>query len=350
MKPQYSVPTMAEVEKLEWNGFNVVSTFSGGGGSCTGYRMAGYRVLYANEFIPAAQETYKANHKSSYLDPRDIRKVSADDILQIVGLKTGEIDLFDGSPPCSAFSTAGKREKGWGKTKAYSDDAQQVVDDLFFEYCRLLNGLQPKAFVAENVSGLVKGSAKGYFKNILQALKGCGYNVKAQVLNAAWLGVPQARERLIFIGVRNDLCKEPVFPKPFKYQYTIRDAIPWVADESVKSEPESDISRFAIGAEWRKLSPGGQSDKYFQLVRSSPNKPVGTITASGGNSSAAGVTHPYQCRKFSIAECKRLCSFPDDYQLIGDYSQQWERMGRSVPPLMMRAISATIRDEILRNL
>lgn len=349
MKPQYSVPTMAEVEKLEWNGFNVVSTFSGGGGSCTGYRMAGYRVLYANEFIPAAQETYKANHKSSYLDPRDIRKVSADDILQIVGLKTGEIDLFDGSPPCSAFSTAGKREKGWGKTKAYSDDAQQVVDDLFFEYCRLLNGLQPKVFVAENVSGLVKGSAKGYFKNILYALKGCGYNVKAQVLNAAWLGVPQARERLIFIGVRKDICREPVFPRPFEHFYTVSDALNNCIS-STKEIEDASSEGYAVGEQLKKLRAGQKSDKYFQLVRASWNKPCGTITAEGRKTHAASIAHPDRCGKFSIPELRRICAFPDDYVFTGDYHQQYERMGRSVPPLMMRAISATIRDEILRNL
>lgn len=109
-KPPYTVPTMKEVAALPWNGLRVASTFSGGGGSCTGYRMAGYRVVYANEFIPAAQETYKANHPDSFLDTRDIRTVSAADVLKATGLSEGELDLFDGSPPCSAFSTAGKLE------------------------------------------------------------------------------------------------------------------------------------------------------------------------------------------------------------------------------------------------
>ena len=100
---------MKTIRMIEPNGFNVVSTFSGGGGSCLGYRMAGYKVLYANEFIPEAQKTYTANYSDSYMDTRDIRTVEAEDILKIIGLKKGEVDLFDGSPPCSAFSTAGSR-------------------------------------------------------------------------------------------------------------------------------------------------------------------------------------------------------------------------------------------------
>ena len=209
-KPKYKVPLMKEIELINWNGFKVCSTFSGCGGSCLGYRMAGYKVIYANEFVEEAQKTYKANHPNSYLDKRDIRKITAEDIFKITGLKKGELDLFDGSPPCSGFSIAGKREKHWGSEKKYSDNKKQQVENLFFEYSRLLKDLQPKVFVAENVGGLVKGKVKGYFKLILQELKDCGYEVKAQLVNSQWLGVPQARERIIFIGVRKDLNLKPV--------------------------------------------------------------------------------------------------------------------------------------------
>ena len=136
-KPPYRVPTMTEIAAVPWNGLNVVSTFSGCGGSCLGYRMAGYRVLWANEFIPAAAETYRANHPTTILDTRDIRKVQPEDILKAIGLKAGELDAMEGSPPCASFTTAGKREKHWGKAKKYSDTVQRV-DDLFFEYVRLV--------------------------------------------------------------------------------------------------------------------------------------------------------------------------------------------------------------------
>ncbi len=383
-KPLYRVPLMSEIAAMPWNGFNVVSTFAGCGGSSTGYRMAGFRVLMACEFIEAAQETYRANARpGTIVEGRDIRQVTAEDILRQTGLKVGELDVFDGSPPCASFSTAGKREKAWGKVKKYSD-TEQRADDLFFEYARLIRGLQPKVFVAENVSGLVKGTAKGYFLEILQALKDCGYRVSARLLDAQWLGVPQVRQRLIFVGVRNDLGLDPVHPDPLPYRYSIREALPWidrvvhdtsglygagevtdrpspaitVGVNSVNSlhfkvegpEPEMDISRFAIGDEWDKIGPGGRSEKYFQLVRPDADGPAPTITAAGGNGGTAGVTHPTEKRKFTIAELRRICGFPDDFVLTGTYAQQWERLGRAVPPVMMMHIAAAVRDGILRKL
>lgn len=202
-KPPYRVPSMAEISALPWNGFKVVSTFSGCGGSCTGYRMAGFKVVWANEFVPSAQASYKANAAADcIIDPRDIKLVKPEEILEAIGLKAGELDLFDGSPPCQAFSTAGKREKGWGKAKSYEHGAKQCNETLFDQYVRLLRGLKPKTFVAENVSGLVKGTAKGYFLEILDALKVSVYRVTCRVLDAQWLGVPQQRQRTIFVGVR----------------------------------------------------------------------------------------------------------------------------------------------------
>lgn len=344
-KPPYRVPTMDEVRALPWNGLTCASTFSGCGGSSTGYRMAGFRVLYANEFIDAARDSYKANAAPyTFVDGRDIRQVTAEDFLATMKLQPGELDLLDGSPPCASFSTVGKREGGWGQVKKYSDKAQRT-DDLFFEYARLVRGVQPKTFVAENVSGLIKGTAKGYFKLILAELKSCGYRVQAQLLDAQWLGVPQTRQRLIFVGVRSDLGLDPTFPKPLPYRYTLRDALPGLVQRPV--EDASWMTRFATGKEWEKLAEGEQSGKYFQLVRSHPDKPAQTVTALGGDPSKASISHPTQCRKLSVAELRRICSFPDDFVLTGDYGQQWERCGRAVPPVMMSHIAAAIRDGVL---
>jgi DNA (cytosine-5)-methyltransferase 1 len=438
---------MTEIAAVPLSGLRAVSTFSGCGGSSLGYRMAGFKVVWASEFIPAAAEVYRANHPNTILDTRDIRKVEAQDILAATGLKVGELDLLDGSPPCASFSTAGKREKHWGKAKKYSDTVQRV-DDLFFEYVRLLDGLKPRVFVAENVSGLVKGVAKGYFLEILAQLKACGYRVACKVLDAQWLGVPQARQRTIFIGVREDLGKDPVFPKPLPYRYSLREALPWIvrgkygpawkpadvpsptvsaglsynpntshqglelvearviqgpqgnwsgvgkdltdrpASSVLATQPmsmlvetqlkggtgaafeqkgqafdldqpcptvlgtkpnqfEVDMTRFAIGKEWDKLKPGEASDKYFNLVRPHPDEPCPTICAAHGHPGVASVTHPTEKRKLTIAELKRICAFPDDFILTGTYSQQWERLGRAVPPVMMFHIARTIRDEIL---
>lgn len=381
VKPTYKVPSMAEITALPWNGFKVASTFSGCGGSSLGYRMAGFKVLWASEFIDAARETYSANASpGTIVDGRDIRTVTPEEVLAAAGIAPGELDLFDGSPPCSAFSTAGKRDAGWGKVRKYSDKSQRV-DDLFFEFIRLLRGIQPKTFVAENVSGLVKGVAKGYFMEIMKELRASGYTVQCRVLDAQWLGVPQARKRTIFVGVRNDLGRLPQFPAPLQYRYTVRDALPWiescvhdtsglygsgeVADRPCPSVtvgvnsinslhfkvkgPSTDIGRFAIGKEWDKLAPGEQSDRYFNLVRAHPDEPSPTICASHGNLTTAGVTHPTERRKFTMEELRRICGFPDDFVLTGTFQQQWERLGRAVPPVMMSHIAATIRDKILRQ-
>ena len=360
IKPPYKVPTMEEVENITKNGFNVVSTFSGGGGSCLGYRMAGYNVLYANEFVEEAQNTYRANHKSTYLDCRDIRTVTPESILDIVGLKKGEIDLFDGSPPCCAFSTAGKRERSWGKERHYSDDKVQRIEDLFEEYIRIMNGLQPKVFVAENVSGMVKGKAIGFFKYYLDKMKKCGYRVSASLLNSKWLGVPQARERIIFVGVRADLNIDPVFPKPLPYFYTLKDAFEGLPEErEEKDRLIAEYKKYKTGYVLKKLPKNplkpikGSSvmnGSYFNLSRESLFQPCSTICQMNGQKGTAGNCHPLEDRKFTISELKRITSLPDDFILTGNYTQQWERAGRMVPPVMMMHISKTIQTEVLEKL
>lgn len=220
---------MDEVRAIEPCGLTVATTFAGCGGSSLGYRMAGYRVLWANEFLPHAADVYQANAMPATIVNRtDIRTLTPEAVLSEIGIEAGELDVLDGSPPCQSFSTAGKLSSGWGRSGQHADGTNQRSDDLFFEYARLLDGIRPRAFVAENVSGLVKGVAKGYFKLILARLKACGYRVEARVLDAAWLGVPQRRQRVIFVGVREDLRKDPVHPPPLPYRYALKDAIPWV--------------------------------------------------------------------------------------------------------------------------
>ena len=437
-KPPYQVPSMAEITALPWNGYMVASTFSGCGGSCLGYRMAGFRVLWASELVPIAAESYRANAPDSFLDSRDIRAVTADEIMAATGLTVGELDLLDGSPPCQPFSTAGKRHKSWGTIRDYGDHKQRA-DDLFFEYVRLVDGLRPRVFVAENVSGLVKGVSKGYFKRILARLKACGYRVEARLLDAQWLGVPQARQRIIIQGVRDDLGLDPAFPSPLKYRYSVRDALPWLGSasarvgshfEAVELDPRrpsetvgaaGEMMRMELvegngaarpalrrrlslddpsvtvlsggsrdrtdqfwveqrvvhdtGGQWGRgdvtdrpaptesIGRGSQNASHFQvqtiapsrlpafdgqpvdgLTIVDPERPAPTVTsASSGND----IAPPVERRKFTIAEVKRLCAFPDDFVLVGSYSEQWARLGNAVPPVMMQHIAAAIGDRVL---
>lgn len=348
MKPPYFVPSMKQISEIEGtNGFNTVSLFAGCGGSCLGFKMAGFKPLYASEFIPEAQNTYEINNPNVFLDRRDIRQVSASDIREAIG--TDSVDVLEGSPPCSSFSSAGKQSDGWGISKLYSDGVKQRTDDLFFEFSRILNDLQPKVFVAENVKGLVTGHSKGYFKIILRSLIQCGYQVEARLLDASFLGVPQARKRIIFVGVRNDLAMQPVFPEPFAYRYSINDVL---TDNPSMTDPETNehigFQGQAVYAHWLKLKQG-QSPKgsYFSLVKPLPFQPVPTLTATGGCIGAASVTHHLYPRKYNLQEIRLLSGFPDDFKLSGSFQQRYERIGRAVPPLMMKAIAETICTKIL---
>ena len=362
---------MIEIALIPWNGFNVVSTFSGCGGSCLGYRMAGFKVLWANEFVPAAQDSYKANAApESYLDHRDIKNIQPVEILAQIGMKKGEVDILDGSPPCQAFSTAGKREKGWGKARTYDHGAKQCNETLFDEYIRILRGLMPRVFIAENVSGLVKGVAKGFFKEILAGLKASGYNVVAKLLDAQWLGVPQMRQRIIFIGVREDLEIGPEFPKPLSYRYSVRDALPWIgkaihdtggqnpdryaANINITDRPSPAITNGIAGLNscHFKVEDGYNHEKSISVGIQSGARPKHFSSSSSSSPAImAGRTTEMrqgnEKRKFTIAEVKRICAFPDDFILTGSYAQQWERLGNSVPPLMMKAIAEVVRDQIL---
>lgn len=345
VKPLYKIPLMEEINKISHNGYYVVSTFSGCGGSSLGYKMSGFKVLWANEFIPEAQKTYEQNHKGTFLDKRDIRIIKPEEILQQINKKKGELDLLDGSPPCSSFSVAGKISKGWGKEKSYSDLSQRT-DDLFYEYIRILRGLMPKCFIAENVKGLTIGKSKGMFLEFLNSFKNSGYNVKASILNAKYLGVPQSRERVIFFGVREDFNIAPVFPKPLPYFYTFGDAVLNLKDEVklcryLKIQSQSrrvyDITlpgeMFSINNE--KVF---NNKSMFTHSKCSYNKPIRTLTTTSDQ------YHPKEARTLSIAEIKRCASFPDDFITTGNFRQQWERIGRSVPPVMMKHIALSVKE------
>lgn len=326
---------MDEIRNIKPNGLTVASLFAGAGGSSTGYRMAGCKVVWVNEFIPAARETYHANWPDVEINGNDIRTIT--------GREIPPVDILDGSPPCASFSMAGRREKGWGKVKGYSG-TEQRTDDLFFEYARVVGVVRPKVFVAENVTGLVRGNAKIYFGEILKALRSHGYVVSARILDASYLGVPQARQRVIIVGVRSDLGKAPVHPVPFGYRYTLRDAlknVPPSVSRPMKANSRT-ITLYKITPRGEQFTASahslfGMQNKWHTHKRLAWDEPSPTILAGG-----ATQYHPDEPRSLSIAEVKRVCSFPDDYVVTGGFARQWERMGRAVPPLMMKAVADTI--------
>jgi site-specific DNA-cytosine methylase len=173
----------------------VISLFAGCGGSSLGYKMAGYRELLAVEWDANAAATFRLNFPDVPVYEGDVAKLTVAECLRLAKVRPRELDVLDGSPPCQGFSTAGKR---------FLEDPR---NGLFREYCRLLAGLQPKAFVMENVTGLIKGHMKKVYLEIMASLRACGYEARGEVLNAMHYGVPQSRERVIVVGVRKDLWR-----------------------------------------------------------------------------------------------------------------------------------------------
>lgn len=184
----------------------VFSCFACGGGSTMGYKLAGFDVLGCNEIDPKMIEAYKVNHnpKYAYLEPIQTFKLRKD-----LPKELYELDILDGSPPCSSFSMAGNREKDWGKDKVFREgQAMQVLDTLFFDFIDLAKELKPKIVVAENVKGLLMGAAKSYVIAIYKAFDEAGYTCQHFLLDASKMGVPQRRERVFFIALRKDLANQ----------------------------------------------------------------------------------------------------------------------------------------------
>jgi DNA (cytosine-5)-methyltransferase 1 len=349
----WQAPTMADVhEGEEKNLFTHVSLFAGLGGSSTGMRLAGAHTLGISEFIDYRNDIYGRNYPKCQIWNEDIRELSGDEILRRIGLKKGELDLLDGSPPCSDFSTnnMGKREKQWGNEKKYSNKRQRV-DDLFYEFARVLKEVQPKVFVAENVKGLTVGNAKtilgdrskslsslmdieeedevsdltkfnGKDETIVETLRACGYKVSYQVMNCAHYGIPQIRERLIFIGIRNDLPYSPSFPKPFTKTKQIigKDAIGnfLFNGGNVVLNPETMTYRYVkeyFPPHTTKLQVlNKMKDEKFgtyahRYHRDNWDKVFYTIVAQDGNN----VIHSLVDRYFSVCEAKKIQGFPDDF-------------------------------------
>ena len=311
----------------------VISTFAGCGGSSLGYKLAGFHELLAVEWDDNAVETFKLNFPGVPVYHGDIGKLTGAECMKLAGVKVGELDVFDGSPPCQGFSTAGKRK---------FDDPR---NSLFKEFARLLVELQPKVFVMENVTGMVKGCMKQAYLTIIATLRDCGYVCKGEVLNAMYFNVPQSRERVIIIGVRNDLGIEPTHPKPQTRPISAEDAVRGVVNATF-NRPLATVAT----AIWNAVKPGQngthyRAGYYMNSMKVDPRKPMPTIPkiCPGGG----GHMHWKERRTLTIEELKRGASFPDGFAFIGKFDAQWQRIGNSVPPNLMRAIAEHIRREIL---
>ncbi len=358
--------------------FTVISTFAGGGGSSTGYRLAGGKILAINEFVEEARNTYRDNYPTTPIMDGDIKELKGEDFLKLTGLKEGELDLLDGSPPCSAFSMCGTLARegtvhsdGFGKTKQYSDGKTVTnIEDLFFEFLRVANVIRPKTIIAENVEGLTVGEAKQYFNKIQNTFEDIGYQVVAKVHDCSQFGVPQRRRRVFFMGVRNDIMDtvglnfmtlSSLFPEPNNSITTLQGAFDGL--EYDKEEVDMLTTKWKETAYYKQtcvLMPRNPEKVitgtdyhpkgwHFNLKIASEFQPSPTITAMGATEKTAGVCHWNDDRKFTLGELKRVTSLPDDFKLTGKWAQKSERCGRMVPSLMMKSLAESMYNKVIKN-
>ena len=357
------------------NKFNVISTFAGGGGSSTGYRLAGGKILCINEFVEEARNTYSENYPNTPILPDDIKELTGQDLLTAANIKAGEVDVLDGSPPCSAFSMAGAvvqgggHSKGFGKTKKYSDGKKvENIEDLFFEFLRIADEIRPKVIIAENVAGLTIGEAKQYFNKIQNTFDQIGYDVCAKVLDSRYFGVSQTRTRVFFVGVRSDVTSKvgltfmnigSVFPENNDYVIPLEDAL--IDLKYDKEEIDMLTERFLGTKYWQDTGAKmpqfpdrvlngddfNERGSHFNLKRVSLKQPAPTITAMGSGITNAGSFHWSEPRKLTIGELMRIQSLPDDFILTGKWNQRAERIGRMVPPLMLKAIASSVYEKVI---
>ena len=319
------------------NGLKVFGTFICGGGSTMGYKLAGFEHLGGVEIDPQVADVYKTNHDPKYLFVEDIREFAnrtefPEDLYNI--------DILDGSPPCSSFSMAGNREKDWGKEKVFREgQAKQRLDDLFFDYIKLAKKLQPKVVIAENVKGMLQGNAKTYVKRVKDEFEKAGYKVQLFLLNAASMGVPQKRERVFFICQRNDLN----FPKlELKFN---EETIPFgVIDNNIKDKNISDYyfelwnKRIKTDNDYGDIKNRIEGKISLFSTKFIHNEKVVNTIVSGSDYILFN-----EPRKPNTNEFCQIGTFPLDYNF--KKIEPKYLIGMSVPPVMTAQVATEIYNQ-----
>ena len=307
----------------------VFSCFACGGGSTMGYKLAGYDVLGCNEIDPRMAECYVTNHKPKYafIEPIQDFKLRSD-----IPSELYDLDILDGSPPCSSFSMAGNREKDWGKEKHFREgQAKQVLDTLFFDFIELAQKLKPKIVIAENVKGMLIGKAKAYTKKVYEAFDAAGYYVRIYLFNAAKMGVPQRRERIFFIALRKDIADANADIKKDKNGAPIL--------EFGFNEPEIAIKEFGTYVKRKPTQNYTKSrfgDVEVDINRSSPT--IATINRYW-------ISNEYMLDDDTI---KKIGSYPMDYNFLN--SEVKYLVGMSVPPVVTAQVSTKIYEQWLSKI
>jgi DNA (cytosine-5)-methyltransferase 1 len=371
--------------------FTYISFFAGGGGSSCGYKLAGGDCRFVNEFQQVAVNTYLANWPDTPHICGDIKNVTGKQIMEMTGIKVGELDILDGSPPCPPFSMSGTKKKGWNKEKMAYGMKQQNIEDLTWEMIRITKEMQPKVVICENVKGLTMDYAKQHLDRMCEDFEKEGYTTTYKVLNGIHFGVPQKRQRVFIVSVRNDVMDDigmpwmtinSIYPDGVDEQPTIEDAIGDLRldnENSVEAVELCESMKKGAKYKWLKRLPknpdkvvsvgddvvGPWYDKviahrkkwgksipeakhsFYQSRRVPWNQASHTLSEQGLQTSLAVHLHPEEDRVYTTKESARIMGLPEDYVNTGTLNERLARIGLMVAPPMMKYVAESIYEKVL---
>ena len=371
--------------------FTYISFFAGGGGSSAGYKLAGGDCRFVNEFQQVAVDTYLENWPNTPHICGDIKDVTGAQIMEMTGIKKYELDILDGSPPCPPFSMSGTKKAGWNKEKMAYGMKQKNIEDLTWEMIRIAGEMMPKVIICENVKGLTMEYAKQHLDRMVTDFEALGYSTTFKVLNGIHFGVPQKRQRVLIVSVRNDVLDDiempwmlvsSLFPDGADEEPTLEDAIGDLRldnENSVEAHELREIMKKGAKYKWLKRLPknpdkvmsvgddivGPFYDKliahrtkwgkevpekktsFFQSRRIPWNQASHTLSEQGLQTSLSVNLHPDEDRGYTTKEAKRIMTLPEDYILTGTLNERLARIGLMVAPMMMKYVAASIYEKVL---
>ena len=389
--------------------FNYITFFAGGGGSSCAYKLEGGDCRYMNEFQQIHVDTYLKNFPNTVHECKDIKQVTGKGIMELSGLKVGEIDILDASPPCPPFSMAGSKREGWNKEKVAYGMKQQNIEDLTWEVIRITGELKPKVVICENVKGLTMDYAKDHLNRMIHDFEAEGYSAVYKVMKGQEHGVPQKRERTFILAVRNDVLDKigmpwmvlgSIFPEPSKREWTVREAIEDLQDDEEnivdakyleEAMRTSSKSHWVFGFEthpdfpnsgpclgmrgindrdrvisigddivgpWFKtqiangiIKPEDEKHSYYMSRIVPWEQAAHSLTEQGCQPKFMGGNHfhPSGERIYTPKELQRIMTLPDDYKSTGDYNDKGARIGLMVAPLCLRTLVESVNANILEK-